>query len=120
MASEIRNEVDLVLYFGYRSDFLSYEEAKFIHKTILNNRIIERYEAAKTSTAWKEYLAEYGMMTDHFEFFAEASRAWLTDRSEMMGRTKVRMIFPGREWVKKNDPRRYNLLGEFWPGVPTT
>ena len=109
MTSKMRKEVDLVLFFGYKSDFLSYEEAVLVNKIILNNRIIALYQAALDSTLYEPWKAKYAM-TNKDEFWAEATRTFFT-------RVHVETRFPTRTWVKKNDPALYDLLLEVYPGA---
>lgn len=98
---KVRDEVEAVLYLGYESPDISYEDARIINKKILDMRLRQLYSNAMHSERYKMKRVGY-WTTNHLEFFAEASLAFITDGGS----------FPSRDWIKANDPEIFNLLQE--------
>ncbi|CAM9866147.1 unnamed protein product [Ectocarpus sp. 12 AP-2014] len=109
MVANMEDEAQILLYLGGRDAGLTYREAMYYMRSILNQRIKDIYTASSRSPAygwWRKYIRHSYAFTNHKEFWAEASESyivgWSNDR------------FPDREWIRSNDPALYKLLGEVW------
>ena len=100
-----KEEVEAVLYLGYKSDRINFEEAVWLNRKILDMRIRRAYAKAMDNDKYKDWRGEY-WSTNHAEFWAEASVSFLVkDRDH---------AFPPRAWIEKHDPETFSILSEAW------
>lgn len=100
-----KEEVEAVLYLGYKSDRINFEEAVWLNRKILDMRIRRAYAKAMDNDKYKDWRHQY-WSTNHAEFWAEASVSFLVkDRDH---------AFPPRAWIEKHDPETFSILSEAW------
>lgn len=103
--TNLQDEVDAVLYLGYNSEDVTYEEAVLLNQKILDMDLRQEYSHAMQSQAYKDSPEWGGYWQFSFhEFFAEASVSFLVANS---GST-----FPSREWTEINHPKLFTLLSK--------
>ena len=112
----IRDEVGAVLWLGYVSETITYDDAIILNRAILDMRIRRLYANALTSEIYKRDPEQNkpwnGYWSTHYtEFFAEASVAFV------IGVDPNQRSFRHRNWIKRNDPMLFSLLDEVWAGV---
>ena len=106
---EIKDEVDAVLYLGYESEDIAYEDAVLLNKKILDMRIRHLFAVAGDSQQYQDLPGSRYWAGNYAEFWAEASLSFLVANSGGS--------FPDREWIEKKDPRLFSLLDEVWAGA---
>ena len=100
-----REEVEAVLYLGYKSDRINFEEAVWLNRKILDMRIRRAYAKAMDNDKYKDWRHEY-WTKNHSEFWAEASVSFLVKNRDR--------AFPPRAWIEKHDPETFSILSEAW------
>ena len=106
---EIKDEVDAVLYLGYESEDITYEDAVLLNKKILDMRIEHLFSIAGDSQQYQDLPGSQYWAKNYVEFWAESSLSFLIANSGG--------LFPDRDWIEKNDPRLFSLLDEVWAGA---
>lgn len=97
-----------VLYLGLQSENMSPDEAKIYLKLNLDLRIEKIYNRAMKSGKYpQDDRATFYSLSDHFEFWAEASTSFILEHYEH---------FQSREWIQENDPELFTLLQEVYSG----
>jgi len=122
----VRDEVFAVLHLGVDSDNINYEEAVWLNKMILDIRIKNLYQNAlesemyQGSKYWEKWSGSAAYWrTNHKEYFAEASTAYLTNEYLADHHGRYFKKFPPRKWIRENDPGLYSLLDEVWSMAPS-
>lgn len=102
------DEAKSVLYLGNKSETMSPDSAKIYMKLNLDLRIEKIYDNSMKSGKYPDDIREYFYsLTDHFEFWAEASTSFIVGNYDH---------FQSKEWIKINDPALYDLLEEVYSG----
>jgi len=102
------DEAKSVLYLGNVSQTMSPDSAKVYMKLNLDLRIEKVYDNSMKSGKYSDDIREYFYsLTDHFEFWAEASTSFIVGNYDH---------FQNKEWIKINDPGLYSLLEEVYSG----
>jgi len=102
------DEAKSVLYLGNVSQTMSPDSAKIYMKLNLDLRIEKVYDNSMKSGKYPDDIREYFYsLTDHFEFWAEASTSFIVGNYDH---------FQSKEWIHINDPDLYSLLEEVYSG----
>lgn len=104
-----------MLFIGYKSESIRYEEAVMMNKLILDMRLRELYSVVEASPEYADLRHIHGM-TDHREYWAEASASFLFVLGGNFDKGSINN-FPSRNWICTEDPKLFELLKEVWPGA---
>ena len=115
---QVEEEVYTTVFLGVPSDNMTYTEAKHYLRLILDMKINEIYDHAKTSGLYKDFMGSYGISSAR-EFWAEASSEFLIQDFPHVQKTPMMFAFDrfaSRDWIEKNDPKLFSLLKEVYSG----
>ena len=105
--SAAKDEVEAVLYLGYKSERMTYDEAVWLNRKILDMRLRRAYAKAMDSNEYQDSIWAGGYWsTNYYEFWAEASVSFLVENDHEK--------FPPRDWIEEHDPDLFSILREVW------